>query len=84
MAWTEWIFVLFFIGCLSAAPDKYYGYDVLEKRGGNPSTLYLSRHVRMFNCCDPLFNCVLQVLRVVPGSNSWFIGRHVHRLDVAR
>jgi len=31
----EWILIFLLIKCLSAAPDKYYSYDLLAKRGGN-------------------------------------------------
>lgn len=37
MTWKEWILVCLFANCLSAAPDKYYSYDVLEKKGGYAS-----------------------------------------------
>jgi len=58
MTSKEWILVCLFANCLSAAPDKYYGYDVLEK-GGNQLlvlsqsifTLLWPSQVALSSCC---------------------------------
>ena len=36
MTWKDWILICLFANCLSAAPDRYYGYHgLIEKKEGN-------------------------------------------------
>jgi len=50
MALKEWILILLCANCLSAAPDKYYGYDLIEaKKGGKRSDFLTCFSVRSYD-----------------------------------
>jgi len=40
MSCKELMLIFLWTSCLSAAPDKYYSYDLAAKRGGNAFIIY--------------------------------------------
>ena len=57
MMWKEWIvLVVLCTNLLSAAPDKYYQYDLQAKKGGN-SVSFVCVDLTQCVCLNKLIHC---------------------------